>query len=52
MPDQDLYIADLPDTVLGGVPAAGSPAIAVTPADAPTPADAEPTDAPGQGELR
>jgi hypothetical protein len=52
MLDQDLYIADLPDTVLGGVPAAGSPAIAVTEADGPIPADAEPADAPGRGELR
>jgi hypothetical protein len=52
MLDQDLYIADLPDTVLGGTPAPGSPAIAATQADGPTSADAEPADAPGQGELR
>jgi hypothetical protein len=52
MPDQDLYIADLPDTLLGGVAAAGSPAIAVTQADAPATADAEPADASGRGELR
>jgi hypothetical protein len=52
MLDQDLYIADLPDTVLGGVPAAGSPAIAVTQADGPARTDAEPADAPGRGALR